>query len=406
MVKNEVALILAGGRGKRMDILCYQRPKPVLPFAGKFRVIDFTTSNCIHSQISDIAVLVDYQRGDMTEYLSEWHALNGSAVGLSILPPKFDSYAGTADAVYQNLDYLDKQDSDTALILAGDHIYKMDYSKMMNFHHKVEADVTVGVARVPVEEASRLGTVTIDSASRINEFKEKSSASQSNLASMGIYIFNKGLLAKRLEEDAREPGSLHDFGYNILPRIVKTDRVFAYEFKGYWHDIGTVEAYYEANMGLLVPRPRFTLDSDWPILHETSMLPVGRTVNGGNIVTSLISPGCVIKGNVENSVLSPGVKVEEQAVVKNSIVMSNTSIGYHTIVDGCILDENVSVGKYCYVGFGAGAAFGSRGITVLGKYVTVPDRTAIGRNCNVRPGIGPAAFGTRLIPAGTTLANS
>jgi glucose-1-phosphate adenylyltransferase len=403
MSKNEVALILAGGRGKRMDILCHQRPKPVLPFGGKLHVIDFTTSNCIHSQISDIAVLVDYQRGDMTEYLSEWHALNGGAAGLSILPPRFDSYNGTADAVYQNLDYLDKQDSDTVLILAGDHIYKMDYRNMMNFHHETKADVTVGVARVPVEEACRLGTVTIDSAGRINEFKEKSSASQSNLASMGIYIFSKALLARRLEEDAREPGSLHDFGYNILPRIVKTDRVFAYEFKGYWHDIGTVEAYYEANMELLAPQPRFTLDNNWPILHETGMLPVSRAINGGNIVNSLISPGCVIRGRVENSVLSPGVIVQEQAVVKNSVVMSNTSIGYHTIVDGCILDENVSVGKFCYIGFGTGAAK-SRGITVLGKYVTVPERTAIGRNCSVRPGIGPAAFSTRLIPAGTTLA--
>ncbi len=405
MSKKEVALILAGGRGKRMDILCYLRPKPVLPFAGKFRVIDFASSNCIHSRISDIGVLVDYQRGPMAEYLSEWHSVNGGGANLRILPPKVDSYAGTADAVYQNLDYLEKQDSDTVLILAGDHVYKMDYRQMMAFHHRMKADATVGVVRVPLEETHRFGTVTVDAEGRIQEFKEKSSASRSNTASMGIYIFNKDRLARRLGEDAGESGSLHDFGYNILPRMVKTDRVFAYEFQGYWHDIGTVEAYYEANMELLVPRPRFTLDSDWPILHESNILTV-RTSKELSVVNSLVSPGCAIGGRIENSVLSPGVHIAEQAIVKNSVLMAGASIGYHSIVEGCIIDEYVNIGEYCYIGFGAGLSPVNREITVLGKDVTVPDRTAIGRNCSVRPGLGPDAFGARVIPAGTTLVRS
>jgi glucose-1-phosphate adenylyltransferase len=405
-MKNEVALILAGGRGKRMDILCSLRPKPVLPFAGKFHVIDFTYSNCVHSEISDVAVLVDYQRGHMADYLSDWHSLYGNTTSLSILPPKVDTYAGTADAVYQNLDYLEKQESDAVIILAGDHIYKMDYRKMMAFHRLMRAEVSVGVVRVPLEEIHRFGMVTVNAAGRIEEFKEKSSASRSNLASMGIYIFNKDLLAKRLQEDAAESGSLHDFGYNILPRMVKADRVFAYEFKGYWHDIGTVASYYEANMELLVPRPRFTLDSDWPILHESNMLSVCRKGKEGSILNSLISPGCDIRGQVENSVLSPGVHVAEQAVVKNSVIMADASIGFHSIVNGCIVDEGVNIGKFCYVGFGTGVLPGKPEITVLGKEVTVPDRTAIGHNCSIPPGLGAEAFGARLIPSGTILVNS
>jgi glucose-1-phosphate adenylyltransferase len=185
--------------------------------------------------------------------------------------------------------------------------------------------------------------------------------------------------------------------------MVKTDRVFAYEFKGYWHDIGTVKAYYEANMELLTLQPRFSLNSDWPILSESNILPVYRAIQGGSIVNSLISPGCVIQGHVENSVLSPGVHIAEQALVRNSVVMADTSIGYHSVVDGCILDEKVNIGNFCYIGFGAGLLPGNAEITVLGKDVTVPDLTAIGRKCIIRPGLGTAAFDKRLIPAGTTM---
>jgi glucose-1-phosphate adenylyltransferase len=406
MSKNVTALILAGGQGKRMDTLCYSRPKPLLPFAGEFRVIDFTTSNCIHSRISDIAVMVDYQRESMTEYLNSWHPVNSSAASLRILSPKIGSYAGTADAVCQNIEYLKKQGGDTVLVLAGDHVYKMDYRGMVDFHRLMKADVTVGTVRVPVEETHRFGTVTADSINRIKEFKEKSSASRSNLVSMGIYVFNKDLLLRRLHEDAGELDSLHDFGYNILPRMVQTDRVFAYEFKGYWHDIGTIGAYYEANMELLRPRPRFTLDNNWPILNERYVLPVSGVSGEGRIINSLVSPGCIVRGRVENSVLSPGVQISEQAVVRNSVIMAGVFIGYHSVVDGCIIDDNVNIGNFCYVGFGAGLSVKDPEITVLGKNVTVPDRIAIGRQCNVSPGLGPDVFNTGVIPYGTTLVNT
>jgi glucose-1-phosphate adenylyltransferase len=293
MGRKEVVLILAGERGKRMDILCYLRPKPVLPFAGSFRVIDFSLSNCIHSQITDIAALVDYQRARMSEYLREWQSVNSGSANLLTLPLRIGSYAGTADAVYQNLDYLEKQGTETVLILAGDHIYKMDYRKMIGFHHMVKADVTVGVIRIPIEETYRFGTVKVDAENRINDFVEKSPNAQSNLASMGIYVFNKDSLARRLTEDAEEANSPHDFGYAILPRMVKSDRVFAYEFKGYWQDIGTMEAYYEANMELLMSQPRYSLNSDWPIFGESTRLPVCRANKEGNIINSMVSPGCI-----------------------------------------------------------------------------------------------------------------
>lgn len=399
-----LAVILAGGRGKRMDILCHLRPKPVLPFAGRFRVIDFSLSNCMHSRVDSIAVLVDYQRAHMTEYLRQWHSANGGTGSFSVLPPLTGSYTGTADAVYQNLGYLGKQAGDAVLILAGDHIYKMDYRRMLSFHNEVGADATVGVIRVPIEQARRFGTVTVDAEGRIREFVEKSSKPQSNLASMGIYIFNKGLLTKRLHEDAGERESPHDFGCAILPRMVRVDRVYAYEFEGYWRDIGAIDAYYEANMELLTAQPRFSLDSNWPILTGSNALSTrvagskhGRTVN------SLISPGCTIEGYVENSVISPGVRIERRAEVSNSVVMANTHIDYHGVVDRSILDEGVSVGEYSYVGFGASLIPGDWDITVVGKGAVIPPHTAVGRDCKIYPGVSAMDFTTTTVPAGTML---
>ncbi len=401
MPKKEIALVLAGGRGKRMDILGETRAKPALPFAGRFRVIDFTLSNCVNSGIKRIAALVDYRRESLADCLSLWQARNGNCVVIDTLPPRDRPYAGTADAVYQNLDFL-KTGGETVLVLAGDHVYKMDYRRMMAFHRSEKADVTLGVIRVPPAETHRFGTVSVDNGHRVIEFKEKSSISQSNLASMGIYIFNREVLAERLTEDAGEPGSLHDFGYNILPRMVKKDRVFAYEFKGYWHDIGTVEAYYEANMRLLMRRTGHRLDGDQLSPGGNSVITVGRMGQQGSVVNSLISPGCVIDGYVENSILSPGVFIAAQAIVKNSVVMADTFIDYHSVVSNCILDENIIIGKYCYLGFGSGPLPGKPEITVLGRSVTVPDRTAIGHSCRVPPGSGPEAFETRLVPSGTT----
>ncbi len=402
-MKKTLAMIMAGGRGKRMDIFCQQRPKPALPFAGNLQVIDFTLSNCIHSQITNIAVLVDYQRSTMTAYLNRWNSANAGRSDLAILAPRDGSYAGTADAVYQNLNHVAKQNSDRVLVLAGDHIYNMDYQKMLAFHDASGADVTVGVVRVPMQEAHRFGTVTIESGGRIIGFEEKVSQPQSNLASMGIYIFNRDILAQRLAEDAVNPVSAHDFGYAILPGMVGRDKVFAFEYQGYWQDIGTVEAYYEANMQLLSANPLFNLDSTWPIFssHEPCSLPLPG--KNGQIVNSLVSPGCIVEGYVENSILSPGVRVAEKAKVINSVVMANTRIGYHSVVDRCILDEKVEIGKFCYVGFGTAPLPGVCDITMVGKDVNVAPQTAIGRKSKILPGLRMAELGARFVAPGTVV---
>jgi glucose-1-phosphate adenylyltransferase len=269
---------------------------------------------------------------------------------------------------------------------------------MLAFHEKARADATVGVVRVPIEEAHRFGTVDIDSEGRIREFVEKSSNPLSTLASMGIYVFNKGILTERVVEDAGIRDSLHDFGYSILPRMVRRDRVFAYQFSGYWQDIGTVEAYYRANMELLTTSPRFSLDNNWPVLSDYSALPTPRESKDGRVVNSLISPGCVIKGYVENSILSPGVLVGEQATIRNSVVMANSVVGYHSIVDSSIVDEGVRVGELCYIGFGRALLSEDPAITVIGKDVTVPSHTAIGRQSKVLPKAGLRDFAGGVVP--------
>jgi glucose-1-phosphate adenylyltransferase len=333
----------------------------------------------------------------MANYLKRWNLINVTSESLRILEPRTGSYGGTADAVYQNLDYLQKHAADRVLILAGDHVYKMDYRKMLAFHEQVKADVTVGVVVVPIEQAYRFGTVTLSADSRVLDFVEKSETPQSNLASMGIYIFNKDILAERLIQDAAEPASPHDFGYAILPKMVKQEKVFAYRFNGYWQDIGTIESYYEANMQLIQKQPSFTLDGTWPIFTEDNSQVPMKKLSQGSVENSLISPGCVIKGRVENSILSPGVWVEEQAVVRNSVLMSKVFVGYHSMIDSCILDEQVNIGKFCYIGFGASNGSAAT-CTVLGKGVTVPHHTAIGRNCRIVPYSGSADFTTNVIP--------
>jgi glucose-1-phosphate adenylyltransferase len=390
------AVILAGGRGARMDILCQQRPKPALPFAGRFYVIDFSLSNCIYSHINQVALLTDYQRSYMAEYIKGWNSVNGKIV--HTLEPGTGSYKGTADAVYQNLDYIRKHTGDKVLILAGDHIYRMDYRKMLDFHEKSGADVTVGVIEVPLEQAHRFGTVTAGENGQIWQFVEKSEMPQSNLASMGIYIFNKEVLTRRLTEDAAVATSPHDFGYAILPRIVGQDRVFAYRFNGYWQDIGTIQSYYDANMAMITNRQGFNISPRSPVLSRNAELRVPCVGKEAKVSNSLISPGCVIRGKVENSVLSPRVWIDEHAEVRNSIIMEGTFIGRHSVVDSCVLDDKVKVNDYCYLGYGSGRLNGESNITVLGKGVTVPPRTAIGQNCRVAPDSGPSDFTSNVIP--------
>jgi glucose-1-phosphate adenylyltransferase len=401
-MRKTVALIMAGGRGERMDVLCHVRPKPALPFAGRFNVIDFTLSNCIYSGINDFAILTDYHRSYMAGYLREW-GLSNAMRTFHILEPITGSYKGTADAVFQNLPHLNKVNAQNVLILAGDHVYKMDYQEMIAFHEETKADVTVGVTRVPIEEAHRFGTVYMGDGGEILEFVEKSRNPRSNLASMGIYIFNRDILAQRLAEDAAQPDSPHDFGYAILPGMVGRDKVNAYEFTGYWQDIGTPQAYYAANMELVCAQPRFSLDGTWPVLTQRLNLPPPYISDQAMVVNSLVSPGCVIKGYVENSILSPGVLVDERAEVWNSLLMSNAFIGYRSVVDTCIVDEEVNIGKLCYVGFGNSLLAGGDDITVLGKGVNVPSHTVMRRNSKVLPHADTSSFRGDLIASGSIL---
>ncbi len=389
---KEIAMIPAGGRGERMGFLSQERPKPALPFAGRFHVIDFSLSNCVYSRIDNIAILVDYQRFQMSDYLRRWNLTNTDVRKIDILEPEVGSYKGTADAIYQNLGYLQRCSTDRVLVLAGDHIYKMDYRNMFAFHDQVKADVTVGVIRVPIKQAHRFGTVNLDPEGRILEFVEKSSIPRSNLASMGIYVFNNDVLTMRLIEDTVLADSPHDFGYAIIPRMVKKDKVFAFEFDGYWQDIGTVDAYYWANMKFILDNPSFNLDGARPILTADQDSSLPRISRRGSVRNCVISPNCVVKGHVENSVLSPGVRIDDEAEVKNSLVMANVHIGYHSVINHCVLDEGVEVGQFCYVGFRNGPISGDGGITVVGKNVIVPRHIAIGHNCKILPKVQPADF--------------
>ncbi len=272
MSENLHAVILAGGRGKRMGSLCNEIPKPFLPFAGSHRVIDFCLSNCLHSRIARIVVMVDYQRKCVTEYLQSWQASTCYPSDMVVLPPQKGSYSGTANAVFQNLQTLSRHNG-PVLIMAADHIYKMDYRKMLAFHENTNADLTIAVIPVPWENASQFGILTADKTGHITAFAEKPVMPQSNLASMGIYIFKRSKLFQRLFEDAVSLDSAHDFGRSIIQSMVGRDRVFAYQFSGYWRDIGTVKGYYAANMEVLDNAASLCLEDDWPVFTSTVNAP-------------------------------------------------------------------------------------------------------------------------------------
>ncbi|MDD4986704.1 MAG: sugar phosphate nucleotidyltransferase [Dehalococcoidales bacterium] len=381
VMQDVLALILAGGRGQRMGVLCHSRPKPCLPFAGKYRIIDFVLSNCAHSDIRRVAVLADYQRMALAHYTADWHKSTRFWNSLDILKPGAGSFAGTADAVYQNLDYVRQCGADTVLVLAGDHIYKMDYRPMVDFHRASGADVTVAVAPVPIEQAHRFGIVTANQSGRITDFVEKPRTPRSNLVSMGIYVFSQEALRRGLAEDAAQGDSLHDFGYSLIPRMMHKDRVFAYRYEDYWQDVGTIESYYQTNMALCRQELPFSIDGTWHVV--TRAAPSSRTrIQGlGCVRNSLVGPGCLIKGEVENSVLSPGVYVGHKAVVRNSVIMAGAVIRQRSIVDHAILDENVHIGKSCSIGLQEKSPAEEKRLTVVGRGAIVPEFTSIPEGC-------------------------
>jgi len=381
-----LALVLAGGRGERMGILCYVRPKSTLPFAGRSRIIDFPLSNCINSGITNIAALTDYQRFSMGKYLSEWTTVGSKLESLHILEPGNHSYRSTADAICQNLDYLEASQPDSVLVLPSDHVYLMDYRPMLALHELAKADLTIAVTSVPIEEAVRFGNILVTAEGRVTHYIEKPDIPQSSLVSMGIFLFNRQVLTERLVEDSNKTGSNHGFERAIIPRMLNENgRVFAYKFDGYWRDVGTVDAYYRTNMESVGIKLPLGTNSSWPIFTVEEYSPPPIILREGIIRNSIVGPGCVIEGQVINSILSPGSLVEEQAVVKDSVLMRNVSIGYNSIIDGCIVDEEVDIGRHCYIGFAETLIHGECDITVVGKGATVQPHTAIGRNCTIMP---------------------
>ena len=399
-MERTLAIILAGGRGERLGILGHERTKPAIPFAGKYRIIDFTLSNCVNSGISKIDVLTQYQPLSLIDHIglgASWGLARVDGSGLRLLQPylspdeKRNWYKGTADAVYQNLQHIEQKDVELVLILSGDHVYRMDYSEMVKFHDNIQADVTLATVPMPYEELARFGTVTVDEEGNVLAFQEKVKKPDSNLVSMGIYVFKKDVLYQCLEEDAQLRSSKHDFGRNVLPRLVAGHhKVCAYNFHGYWRDVGTMASYWEANMDLLDMYLELLFDEYWPIRTKEELRPPAVVSSTGEIVRSIISSGCVIEGRVEHSVLSPGVRVAEGAVVKDSIVLSDGVIGPHAIVDYSILDKEVIIGAGCHLGFGENFQINRReptvmntGITVIGKRAKMPPGVKIGRNCLV-----------------------
>ena len=349
-MKGVLTIILAGGRGKRMGILCRDRVKPILPFAGKYRIIDFCLSNCVNSGIHDIAVLVDYQRSKLTDYLANGDWLKPAGLrNLQILKPKQGSYQGVIDALCQNIPFIEMYGPDLILILAADRVYRMNYNKMIDFHCEKRAGITIGVIPVPVAGTHRPGTINVDTNGRLVDFVEKQKIPCSNLVSMGVYMFNKNVLLERLREDANKLfSSSNDFNHASIPDMVEKYNARAYVFNGFWRHLGSIKAYYQANMEIISRLPYLITGNNKEILSRGNIKAEPRI--SGIVRHSIISPGCVIKGRVEDSVLSPGVWVEEQAVITKSVIMNNTFVGKHSVVDKCILDEGVGVNNFSYLG--------------------------------------------------------
>ena len=419
-----LAVILAGGQGERLSLLSQKRAKPAVPFAGKYRIIDFALSNCVNSGISDVAVLTQYRPHSLHDHIGigrPWD-LDRQKGGVRLLQPyigrpESEWYLGTADAVYQNLDFIMEARYDYIVILAGDHIYRMDYGPMIAFHQQRSADVTLGAVVIPIEEGHRFGIVETDAEGRVHSFEEKPAEPRGTLGSMGIYVFSRDTLTRVLIEDARtaEMGgtpSQHDFGRNIIPAMLaRNERVYGYPFTGYWQDVGTVQSYWEAHMELLGDHPAFDLyDPSWVIHTRSEERPPAHVRSGAQVSSSLISHGCVIKGQVERSVLSPGVVVEENAVVRDSIILFDTVIGAGSVVDRAILDKEVVVGKHCQIGYGDDMTPNmleptrlNTGITLIGKRVHLPDNLKVGRNCKIGTDLRPEDFPSDTLASGETI---
>ena len=361
--KQCVAMLLAGGQGSRLGILTADVAKPAIPYGGKYRIIDFPLSNCTNSGIDVVGVLTQYRPLLLNAYIgsgSPWD-LDLAHGGVYVLPPYVTGksgewYSGTANAIYQNIQFIEQFNTDYVLILSGDHIYKMDYNKMLQFHIQNEADCTIAVREVPWEEASRFGIMNTNEDNSISEFEEKPAHPKSNKASMGVYIFTWEKLRQYLVADAEDPASANDFGKNIIPRMLgDQQRMFAYDFKGYWKDVGTIESLWEANMDLLtLPMPIDLYDAKWRIYGRNPGLAPHFIAEGASVRSSLITEGCEVFGNVEHSVIFAGVTIREGATVKDSVVMPGAVIERGAQVRRAIISEDAVIGAGATVGEATG----------------------------------------------------
>ncbi len=359
-IKKEcVAMLLAGGQGSRLYALTQDMAKPAVPYGGKYRIIDFPLSNCVNSGIDTVGVLTQYQPLVLNEYIGNgqpW-GLDRAHGGVHVLPPYESAagkawYSGTANAIYQNIGFVDRYDPEYVVILSGDHIYKMDYSKMLDYHKEQNADATIAVLEVPWEEAPRFGIMSANPDGTIYEFAEKPAEPKSNLASMGIYVFTWSKLRKHLIDNENDEGATKDFGKNIIPMMLaNNEKMVAYHFDGYWKDVGTIDSLWEANMDVLDPNvPLDLLDDSWKIYSRNPVMPPHYTGANSKIENSMVAEGCEIYGTVDFSVLFAGVTIEEGAVVTDSIIMPGSVIKKGAVVEYAIIGENCVIGEGAHVG--------------------------------------------------------
>ena len=414
--KEMIAMLLAGGQGSRLGVLTAKVAKPAVAFGGKYRIIDFPLSNCINSGIDTVGVLTQYQPLRLNTHIGigiPWD-LDRNVGGVSILPPYEKSsnsewYTGTANAIYQNLDYIETYHPDYVLILSGDHIYKMDYEVMLDYHKEHKADVTIAAMPVPIEEASRFGVVVAEEDGQISEFQEKPPEPKSNLASMGIYIFSWPVLKEALVALKNEPGC--DFGKHIIPYChEKGQRLFAYEYNGYWKDVGTLGSYWEANMELIDIVPEFNLYEEyWKIYTNSGILPPQYISGQAVIERSIIGNGSEIYGEVKNCVIGSGVVIGEGAVVRDSIIMKDTVIGKGCVVDKAIIAENCEIGENVTLGIGSDVpnklkpAIYSFGLVTIGENTIVPPGVQVGKNTALSGATVKEDYPNGVLESGETL---
>ena len=417
MVKKEmIAMLLAGGQGSRLGVLTQKVAKPAVSFGGKYRIIDFPLSNCINSGVDTVGVLTQYQPLRLNAHIGigiPWD-LDRNVGGVTILPPYerskgSDWYTGTANAIYQNLEYMESYNPEYVLILSGDHIYKMDYEVMLEYHKANNADVTIAAMPVPIEEASRFGILITDDNNKITEFEEKPANPRSNLASMGIYIFSWKALKEALIKLSEEPGC--DFGKHVIPYCFEQGkRIFAYEYNGYWKDVGTLGSYWEANMELIDIIPEFNLYEEyWKIYTKSDRIPPQYISADAKITKCIIGEGSDIYGEVYNSVIGCGVTIGKGTVIRDSIIMNQTQIGEECEINKAIIAENVVVGNQVKLGVGEEAEndtaphIYNHGLVTIGEKSVIPDGISVGKNSVISGVTAAADYEDSQLASGKTL---